>query len=95
MSKQLLVGIDMGTSALKVAVFDTAGKLQASATREYSLLTPANNIVETPPHIYMDAIKACFRAVAEKGVDTMAIAAIGFSAQSETLFFVDAEGRAP
>ncbi len=94
MSKQLLVGIDMGTSALKVAVFDTAGKLQASATREYSLLTPANNIVETPPHIYMDAIKACFRAVAEKGVDTMAIAAIGFSAQSETLFFVDAEGRA-
>lgn len=88
----LLVGIDLGTTALKIAVFDLTGKELASSTHEYTLLTPANNFVESYPNIYTDAIRAGFKALQGK-VDLKNVAAIGFSAQSETLVFVDAGGK--
>ena len=37
---KLLIGLDIGTTALKAALFDTAGKLLAVSTQEYSLITP-------------------------------------------------------
>ena len=88
MSK-LLVGIDLGTTALKIAVFDTAGKMQGSATLEYELYTPKPYFVESDPAVYMDAIQKGFEKLAGKGIDLMEVVAIGFSCQSETMFFVD------
>ena len=43
---KLLIGLDIGTTALKAAVFDTAGKLLAVSTQEYDLITPQVNYVE-------------------------------------------------
>ncbi|WP_417093255.1 xylulokinase [Intestinimonas timonensis] len=88
MSK-LLVGIDMGTTALKIAAFDTAGKLLGSATLEYTLYTPQSYFVESDPAVYMDAIEKGFAKLAEKGVPIKDVVALGFSSQSETMFFVD------
>ena len=84
MSK-LLVGIDLGTTALKIAVFDTAGKMQGSATLEYELYTPKPYFVESDPAVYMDAIQKGFEKLAGKGIDLMEVVAIGFSCQSETM----------
>ena len=54
---RLLIGLDIGTTALKAAVFDTAGTLLAVSTQEYSLLTPQVNYVEVPGEVYWDAFR--------------------------------------
>ena len=89
---KLLAGIDLGTTALKIAVFDTTGKMQGNATLEYQLITPKPYFVESDPAVYMDAIVKGFGKLAEQGVDLMDLAAISFSLQSETMFFVDEYG---
>ena len=86
---KLLVGIDMGTTALKIAAFDTTGKLLGSATLEYKLYTPQSYFVESEPGIYMDAIEKGFANLAQQGIPLKDIVALGFSNQSETMFFVD------
>lgn len=89
---KLILGVDIGTTALKAAIFDLQGALAASAVVEYSLLTPEINIVEAPCHVYMDSLRKGLETIRAKGVDTMDIAAIGFSVQGETLCFLDKEG---
>ena len=43
---ELILGIDIGTTSLKTAVFDYTGQKISSAIMEYSLLTPELNVVE-------------------------------------------------
>lgn len=90
---KLILGIDLGTTALKVALFDTSGALQYDATHEYNLLTPQTNWVEAEENVYMGAIKAGLKDMAAKGANLSAVVAIGFSAQGETLFFTDECGN--
>ncbi len=52
-----LLGIDIGTTALKCAVFDLNGNALAVSTREYPLLTPKVNFVEVPAETYWTALK--------------------------------------
>lgn len=87
---RLILGIDIGTTSLKTAVFTVEGKQVASAVLEYSLLTPETNIVEAPCGIYMDSLCACMRMLRENGkVDTRKIGVVGFSVQGETLCMLD------
>ena len=46
---ELLIGLDIGTTALKVACFDKKGTLLAVSTQEYDLITPQTNYVEEEP----------------------------------------------
>lgn len=85
---RLILGIDIGTTSLKTAVFTVEGKQVASAVLEYSLLTPETNIVEAPCGIYMDSLCACMRML-RKNVDTRKIGVVGFSVQGETLCMLD------
>jgi xylulokinase len=89
----LILGIDIGTTAMKAAVYDGGGCMRASAITEYSLSTPEVGFVEAPCGIYMDAIRACLGQIALGGMDLKDIAAIGFSAQGETLVFLDGDGQ--
>ena len=52
---KLLLGLDIGTTAMKIALFDRTGALLAVSTQEYDLLTPAPNYVEEKPEVYWDA----------------------------------------
>ena len=88
-----ILGIDIGTTSLKTAVFDKTGTKLASAVTEYSLLTPAPELVEVPCPVYMDSLKKSFRTMKEKGVDLRKIGYVGFSVQGETLCFLDKEGN--
>lgn len=91
---ELILGIDVGTTSLKTAVFARDGQKVASAIMEYALLTPELNIVEAPCGIYMDSIKACLSAMGESGgICLHEISTIGFSVQSETLLFLDGHAR--
>ena len=89
-----ILSLDLGTTSIKVGLVSLTGQLIASSTHEYMLLTPDVNSVELPTHVYWDSFKEGVRAVLDKsGVDPRAIRCMGISAQGETLFFVDKQGR--
>ncbi|MCI9512835.1 MAG: hypothetical protein HFF61_00680 [Oscillospiraceae bacterium] len=91
---EYILGIDLGTTSLKAAVFDHTGVQQAAAVVEYSLLTPQANFVEAPCGIYLQAMEDAMAEIAGKGtVDTKAITVVGFSVQGETLFLLDEAGQ--
>ena len=91
--EKLILGVDIGTTSLKAAVFDLQGVQLASAVVEYTLLTPELNVVEAPCGVYLDSLKKCLDIIRGKGtVDTQNICVIGFSVQGETLCFLDHDG---
>ena len=91
---ELILGIDVGTTSLKAAVFDHEGVQKAAAVVEYSLLTPQPNIVEASCGIYMDSIVKCMEVIRSGGaVDTRDVTAVGFSVQGETLCLLDEAGQ--
>lgn len=91
---RLLIGLDIGTTALKAAVFDTAGKLLAVSAQEYSLITPQVNYVEESGEVYWKAFKDAIADLKNKypirDEDEVALA---ISAQGETIFFLDQDGK--
>ena len=91
---ELILGIDIGTTSLKTAVFTREGQKLSSAIMEYSLLTPELNVVEAPCGIYMESIRACLAAMGcSGGVSLSEIRTIGFSVQSETMLFLDEDAQ--
>ncbi|MEA4893811.1 MAG: FGGY family carbohydrate kinase [Oscillospiraceae bacterium] len=91
--QDLILGIDIGTTSLKAAVYDCTGQQKSAAIQEYSLLTPETNMVEAPCDIYMHSIKKCLSDIRLKdGVKMNNITVIGFSVQGETLVFLDENG---
>lgn len=89
---RLILAIDLGTTSVKAAVFDLSGAMRAQATEEYDLLTPQPNFVEAETDIHYNSIRAAVHSLGQTA-DLQAVCAVGFSAQGETLFFVDSEGR--
>ncbi len=90
-----LLGVDLGTTAIKVALFDGSGRRSAASTREYALLTPSPQVVEQEVEVYWRAFKhALAEVLAVGGVPAGQIRALGISAQGETLIAVDRQGRA-
>lgn len=91
---QLLLGIDVGTTALKVALFDEKGYLLAVATQEYSLETPRTNYVEVEANIYWESLKRGLEEINKKYLtsprDQISVA---ISAQGETLICLDEQGQ--
>jgi D-xylulose kinase len=94
MGMEYILSVDLGTTAIKVAMVDAKGKLLSTSTQEYTLLTPTTLAVELPVEIYWQAFKAGVAEVLEiSKVEVSKIRALGISAQGETLIFVDKEGK--
>lgn len=94
MSDQLLVGIDIGTTAAKAIICDEAGQLLAQAGEEYPTHFPQPNWAEQDPDDWWRAICAVLRRVlATSGCDPAEIAAISISSQAPTLVAVDPQGK--
>ena len=47
-----IIAVDVGTTSVKVVLFDLAGRICASRTCEYSLERPGPGIVEVDPEVY-------------------------------------------
>jgi xylulokinase len=89
-----IIGLDLGTTALKIAIFDQAGNLMGVSTQEYQLITPEVNYVEEDLEVYWNSFKKGLgELLAETGVEPASIIALAMSAQGETLAFLDKDGK--
>lgn len=89
----LLLGIDVGTTAAKAALFDLQGQLVASAASEYPTQYLADNAVEQDPEDWWKAVCLSVCTLIEESKDRAnRIRAIGVSAQAPTLLPVDQSG---
>ncbi|MHA1797399.1 MAG: xylulokinase [Candidatus Helarchaeota archaeon] len=93
MSEYILT-LDSGTTASKISLFDTNGKLISISTQEYTLLTPTALSVELPAEKFWNAFKIGTKEVLKKSkVDPKLIKAFSLSAQGETFILIDKNGK--
>ena len=87
------LGLDIGTTGVKAALFTPAGAMAGAGLAEYTLETPAPDIVELDPAVYWEsAKKAIIQAVAQAKISPGAIRSVGVTGQAETLIFTDEKG---
>ena len=89
-----LLGVDVGTTATKVSLFDIKGNTIASETREYQLVTPSLLEVEVDIETLWTSFRKGVRDVLSKSnINPQTIKTLGISAQGETLVPLDREGK--
>jgi xylulokinase len=86
-----LLGIDLGTSAVKVMVLDEQGRALSIGRADYRVLAPQPGWSESDPAEWWNAVKAAIREALIPGIR---IDAIGLSGQMHGLVLTDAAGEA-
>jgi xylulokinase len=90
MTKECILGIDIGTSACKSIIVDNEGNLLASATEEYPLYTPFPGWAEQNPSDWWNAtINTMKKAIQESNVSPDSIKCVGLSGQMHGLVALD------
>jgi len=91
---EYILAIDLGTTAIKVLLFQSDGQVISNSTQEYKLLTPTELAVEVEVEKYWNAFKKGLAEVlTQANINSSKIKSIGISAQGETLILVDKEGK--
>ena len=90
-----LLGLDLGTSAVKLALVNREGSIVASSRKEYPSLNTDGGIVEQKTTDWLSAIEQATDELKDiVGADVMAgVGAVGLSAQMPTMVVLDAHGK--
>jgi xylulokinase len=92
--KDLLLGIDIGTTGTKSAVFTFSGKLLSSGQSDYGMYHEHPGWAEQNPEDWWDAVRAATRkSVSEVREGPERIAGIAVSSQAPTLLPLDRSGK--
>lgn len=89
--RQVLLGIDIGTSACKAAAFAQDGRVLAQVLEEYGVTQPAPGYAQQDPEEWWTAVCKAIQALLRQ-VDPKEIAGVGIDGQSWSAIPVDAEG---
>lgn len=87
-----LLGIDIGTSSCKVAVFDINGNVITSQTKNYQTYYPQSNYVEQDVNDWWNAISKCIKNITSQ-INAKDIKAIGVDGQSWSCIPIDKNGK--
>lgn len=90
MNGPLLLGIDEGTTAVKVALFDLELRAVAQARRAVPLSHPHPGWVEQDPELILEAVVDAVAEVLEQA-EGRAVVAAGLDHQGESVLAWDAE----
>ena len=94
MKKQYLLGIDIGTSACKVALFAKNGQVEAAASGSYKVYYPKAGWAEQNPDEWWEAVCQTIQKVLKTSeVLPDEIAGIGIDGQSWSAIAIDKEGK--
>ncbi len=89
-----LLGIDVGTSACKVALFTPDGAVAAQANGQYEVLYPQQGWAEQNPDSWWKAICSSIKAMLEKsGINPSEIAGVGVDGQSWSAIALSSDGK--
>jgi len=92
MGRDHLIGVDLGTSSTKAALYRTDGALVAEAAADVPLLYPAPGVVEQEnDDFYRTAAETVGYCLRESGIDPRRVAAIAFSSQMAGIGSIDEE----
>ncbi len=91
--KDLILGIDVGTTGTKCTLYDFSGNKVATAYREYPMLHPQNNWTEQNPKQWWSAVCSNLQEIFKnQGIDSDRIAVIGPSS-TNAIVLVDRQGN--
>ena len=90
MQKRYLIGVDLGTSGTKAALYQIDGKLISDASVEVPLFYPKPGVVEQENEdFYASAAQTVKKCIESSGVEPRAIAAIAFDSQMAGVGLID------
>lgn len=90
---EVLLGIDIGTSACKVAAFDSNGTVMAQANENYPVYYPKPGWAEQNPADWWASVCKAIHSILDKGVNASDIIGIGIDGQSWSAIAVDKNGE--
>jgi xylulokinase len=94
LKKSYLIGVDLGTSGTKAALYRTDGTLVAEAGVEVPIYYPRPGVVEQEnDDFYTTAAQTVTRCILESGVEPSEVAAIAFDSQMAGIGSVDEDFR--
>ena len=92
--RTLLLGVDIGTSSCKTALFDPEGKVVAQRGCEYPVSYPRKGWAEQDPAQWWEGVcRAVREMISDNGIDPAEIAGIGTDGQSWSAIALDREGN--
>jgi xylulokinase len=90
MQKKYLIGVDLGTSGTKAALFDTQGNLICESSAEVPIYYPKPGVVEQEnDDFYNTAAQTVGDCLRQSGVEPRAVAAIAFDSQMAGIGSID------
>jgi xylulokinase len=92
LSEASLIGVDIGTGAVKAILMDMDGRVLERFTRRYPTARPQPGHVEQDPGDWMDGMLTAFDGFA-KSHDISGLLGIGLCSQVNTHVFVDGDGE--
>ena len=94
MEEIYLLGVDVGTSSIKVTVIDQEARFVAQESATYRLISPDQVSIQIDTADMWNAFTGCVGALISKhGVEPGRIKAIGISSLCPGLAAFDADGR--
>lgn len=89
-AKQAVIAVDIGTTATKTLAIDAAGRILASHSIDYPLLTPKPGYAEQDPEQLLAAVVAGVRAVIDRsGIAPGQVKCVSFSSAMHSLIGID------
>ncbi len=93
---QYLLAMDQGTTSSRAILFDRNGHIQQAAQKEFTQIFPQPGWVEhDPDEIWSSQIEVASEAIAQAGISSRDIAAIGITNQRETTVVWDRKTGKP
>ncbi len=94
MSSQYLLGIDIGTTAVKIIVIDLNGGIRGEVSLANTLMSPKPNFAEEDPlEWWRNVCQGVPLCLEKSGVKAREIAAVGVSGMVPTLILLDPAGH--
>ena len=89
-----LVGVDLGTTLAKAAVYDTTGQLLGEAFRETQVRYPRPGIAEQDPaEFYQSAVSTIRAAIEQARISPHRVAALSIDSQAGGILGIDADWK--
>lgn len=90
----LMIGIDLGTTGCKAAVYDEQGAELGRSYLEYGLITVSATMIEQDPHAWWDlALQAVSRALDMAECERAAVRSLAISSQGISFVLLDGAGN--